>query len=50
MTQEEANYRAGLADRHWNKIECGTKSMGILSLPLVLQTLDAVLVLKPKQE
>jgi predicted transcriptional regulator len=50
LTQWEANYRAGLADGHWSKLECGTKNMGILSLPLVLETLGAVLVLKPKEE
>jgi predicted transcriptional regulator len=50
LTQWEANYKAGLADGHCGKLECGTKNVGILSLPLVLETLDAVLVLKPKQE
>jgi hypothetical protein len=49
LTQFEANHRAGLADGHWNKIECGDKQFGFLSLPLVLETLDAVLVLQPKQ-
>jgi hypothetical protein len=49
LTQLEANFRAGLADGHWSKIECGDKQFGFLSLPLVLETLDAVLVLQPKQ-
>jgi transcriptional regulator with XRE-family HTH domain len=50
LTQMEANFRPGLADGHWSKIECGDKQFGFISLPLVLETLDAVLVLKPKEQ
>lgn len=49
-TQAEANFRAGLADGHWSKLECGDKNFGMISLPLVLQTLGVVLIIKPKVE
>ncbi len=48
LTQFEVNFRAGLQDGYVNKLECGTRHFGDLSLGLVLETLGLEIVLRPR--
>lgn len=50
LSQEAANQIAGLQDGYWNKLECGDRRLGYLSIPCCLGALglELLVVEKPK--
>jgi transcriptional regulator with XRE-family HTH domain len=48
LTQLEVNFRAGLQDGYVNKIECGIRHFGDMSLGVVLEALGLELVVRPR--
>ena len=45
ITSRQLDQIAGLADGHTSKIECGTKNLGQISLPILLETLGLKLAI-----
>lgn len=45
ITGRQLDQIAGLADGHTSKIECGTKNLGQISLPTLLETLGLKLAI-----
>ena len=48
LSQEAANAITGLQDGYWNKIECGSRRLGYISLPCCLGALGLELVVVEK--
>ncbi|MBV8848198.1 MAG: hypothetical protein JOZ16_01280 [Methylobacteriaceae bacterium] len=48
LSQEAANARSGLQDGYWNKIECGDRRLGHISIPCCLGALGLELIVVEK--